>query len=436
MLLQFLRYFTLLTFLLSADVLHSKEFNVHLNVQPAQTKIALFGIYGSELRFIDSIRSGNGMVTLKLNDQNYYEGFYRLQFNDSLVYDFVTGCGNQIKIEVDYAKFEKTFRIKEHNDNETLLSFKKEWDQLIQLHQALLQVPVDDVNEEMRRNIEISIANYHAYKNDLIETYTGKFECEVFKKLIRMNNSEYTQNIRDYLTVFLPMEDSLVIHTVSFNQSIVDFYGKFGEFSQESFEKMTDTLLVYASRNKQNYDFTLNYLYKLFSDVGPQSVFYYLIKKYYRPEHELSIAIRQKIEKFLKYQPGTEIQLENLQSQKGGSFPSKKRMKKNPYHLIIWWDPECEHCLSILPEIQKMEWKTKPPKIYTIAMTDDAVKWNSTLEKLHIGDFENYMDKANWDSSNTKNLLIYKTPFFILLDKNKKIIAYDVDYPEILTFIE
>jgi hypothetical protein len=288
----------------------------------------------------------------------------------------------------------------------------------------------------MKLNIETSISNYQFYKNELIEYYSSKFDCELFRDLIQMNNTENSNDIQNYLTKFIPLKDSSVIHTTSFNQSIIDFYGKFGQFNQESFEQMTDTILYYAKNNRQNYDFTLNYLFQLFSKVGPQSVFYYLINNYYDKNIIQEISIQNKIKNYLRFKPGTEISINEVFDTNNKNFPSNKKLRKNKYNLLVWWDPQCEHCLEIIPELNSFKWEGTIPSIFTIALTEDNLLWQKTIQQLKLNNTRNYIDQKAWESSNTKELLIYKTPFFILLDHKGKIIAYDVDYPEILTFIK
>ncbi len=437
MLFQLLRKLFLFSLLFYWKSAPAQSFHIQISSEISPFKISVFSINDNQIKLIDSYTSEKNNLDFQLPKSELYSGFYRLQINDSVNYDFIGGCEDSISFQFNPQSFNTSLVISRNRNNRLLLEFKKEYAQLLQMYSVLQNIDLTNVSKEILNEIQISKQNFTIIKSDLIQSYCDKFTCPSFSTLLRMNDDKYADNIKNYLTYYLPLDDSAVIHTTLFSQHIIDFYAKFGSFDEISFKKNTDTLLKYAKNNEQNFLFLQAGLLKLFATVGPQSIFYYMLEN--NPVEKnpyLDPVVREKMKKYATFKPGTRIELKELTDDKNRSITSKNITKKTKNNLVVFWDPDCSHCKEILPQLAEIKKKTKNLSIITVALSGDMLPWQKTITEMKIESLKNYRITAAWDSPMVKEMLIYKTPFFLLLDQQGSIIAYDIDYPEILNYIK
>ena len=92
-------------------------------------------------------------------------------------------------------------------------------------------------------------------------------------------------------------------------------------------------------------------------------------------------------------------------------------------YLIIFWSSTCSHCLEELPKVKEII--PENTKVIAIGIEDDAENWQKAIE--NYPDFIHVLGLQKWDNEIVKAYNIDATPSFIVLDKDKTIIAKPFD---------
>ena len=92
-------------------------------------------------------------------------------------------------------------------------------------------------------------------------------------------------------------------------------------------------------------------------------------------------------------------------------------------YLIVFWSSTCSHCAEELPNL-----KTLLPyntKVIAIGLEDDIEGWQKEIK--NYPKFIHVLGLEKWDNSIAEAYNVNATPSYILLDKDKKIIAKPFD---------
>jgi len=98
-------------------------------------------------------------------------------------------------------------------------------------------------------------------------------------------------------------------------------------------------------------------------------------------------------------------------------------------YLIIFWSSTCSHCLEELPIVKTII--PKNTKVVAIGLEDDANNWQKEIK--NFPDFTHVLGLERWNNSIANAYNINATPSYILLDKDKKIIAKPFDLESLRT---
>jgi thiol-disulfide isomerase/thioredoxin len=437
MLLQLLKYCFLTLFLALSSNCFSQNFTINITSN-CNCKAELFSITGSSLQKIDTINI-NKSSSIEIKKKDKYPGFYRLIFRDSINLDFIAECSNKIEIEFNCNDIYGTLQIKGDETNHLIHQFRKQNSEMNQLEASVMELIQAEDSEDIKNQLYSYLEQIKTNKHLMIISYQEKLQCNTAKTLIGMLDPTYTNTEKEYLMHRLPLADSSVIHTSLYQQYIIDYFAKFGSFTQESFETNIDTMLYYCGSNKYTRDFTISFLLKLFGTVGPPPVFHFIIDKYFSNELNYlikDISIKSKIELYRNFKPGNSIDKIRVLDEKEKTININKLFSKNKINILVFWDPMCDHCKVILPEMSKYNWKGEKPQIITIAIFENKDFWKKSLIEINIQNLNNYIDPLGWESGTLKELMVYKTPFILLVDKKGKFIDYDIDFPDYFTDLE
>ncbi len=121
---------------------------------------------------------------------------------------------------------------------------------------------------------------------------------------------------------------------------------------------------------------------------------------------------------------------------------------KAPYTLVCFWDPSCEHCTQILPQLQAKylgEWKASGLQIFAVAVESQKTKANwirfisdHGLQDWHHAYFT-YQEEEPAPGRDANYLDLYDVwyfPSFYLLDKDKRFIASKLQYDQLLKVMD
>ncbi len=95
-------------------------------------------------------------------------------------------------------------------------------------------------------------------------------------------------------------------------------------------------------------------------------------------------------------------------------------------YLIIFWSSTCGHCLDELPKVKAILDSKPNIKVIAIGLEDEAEGWQKTISKY--SDFIHVLGLGKWDNPISNAYGVGATPTYVLLDKDKTIIAKPYDF--------
>ncbi|MDR1756267.1 MAG: redoxin domain-containing protein [Culturomica sp.] len=105
-----------------------------------------------------------------------------------------------------------------------------------------------------------------------------------------------------------------------------------------------------------------------------------------------------------------------------------------PYTLLLFWEPNCGHCKTVVPDVKKEIFDRFGPhglKVFAVMTLTEKKEWEAFVEKNQLFDFINCYD-PNRQSNYWTIYNVFSTPVLYLLDKDKKIIAKQLSVEQLV----
>jgi thiol-disulfide isomerase/thioredoxin len=113
-----------------------------------------------------------------------------------------------------------------------------------------------------------------------------------------------------------------------------------------------------------------------------------------------------------------------IQSPETGKTTTLYNLNDADQYLIIFWSSSCSHCLEELPKVKAII--PDNIKVIAIGIEDEAENWQKEIK--NYPNFIHVLGLEKWNNSIVNAYSINATPSYILLDKDKKIIAKPYDF--------
>lgn len=427
-----LRFLILFSFLFLVKSSFTQEVFLKINQEKNQKiNIKLKGFYGNETYLIDSLVSKSKNTQFIVKNNQFYEGFYRLIINDSLGFDFILTKSDTIEFVFNTADFYNTLEIYGSHDNQLLFQLKKELSTMNNQINYLKSVEVyDSLSYYAVKN---GVLQLKKEKNKKLDFYAETFKNKVFSYLAIMNKEIVSEGkkaaLQEYLS-YLNFSNESLIRTNIYPIKIVDFFALYFSPEESSFKTACDTLLKHASVNPVVYNYTLYFLLKLFSEIGPEVIFQYLLTDHYlKNACDLDLnneELGKRITKFTNILPGNISPALTGSNLAGKYFTSEKLISKHKKTIYFFWNPDCYYCKQIIPELIKSypSLLKNNISIISFAITTDKIAWKTFSEEFKFP-WPDLSDLKGWDSPIVSDFMVTKSPFIIVVDKNSIILEFD-----------
>ena len=105
-------------------------------------------------------------------------------------------------------------------------------------------------------------------------------------------------------------------------------------------------------------------------------------------------------------------------------------------YILIFWSSSCSHCVDKVPQIHNWIAKNQDHNISVIAvgLEEKPYKWNTM--KYDMPKFTHVLALGKWEHPLVQRYNITATPFYIVLDNNKTIIAKPQNLEDLKPFIQ
>ena len=433
----------------------------------------LAGYYGKYTVLLDSVNASNEGSIIFKNNKKYTEGIYLLvDANKSIVTEFIMDEKQQFSIDVNVENTSKN-TVRNSKTNQDFLEFniflKSRFSKLDVLNNSLgVQKTATDslLVKNKIAAIQKEISNY---KFDYIENNQKSVVSLLFRLsqspdsyFDTIDNSTLLKNKTDSLNYLknnffkgIDFSDARLLRNPFLEKKIATYFGSFvkptsEEITQEVFKILDST----GSKENELFSYLSLYFINTYSApkiMGLDRVFINIYNQYFKNKEYSWLTAQQKLAI-----RDTNIDLkDNLIGNSAPNLFMKTRLDKRidlhdvdaSFIVLVFWDPNCGHCKTELPKINKTYhelWKEKGVKIFAVNINADLLEqWNTYIEKEQLKDWIHVVPSSVVTGNYTKEDVdfqtlynVHQTPVLYLLDANKKMIAKKVSFEKYIDIIK
>jgi peroxiredoxin len=465
--LLFLLYFTLVNTTLAAELVDSTVVRLQVNIPTLKLQKLYMGSYfGKFQTVLDSLvlsNSGQGEFRAK---KKYVSGIYFLASErKELLTEFLMDSAQQFSIFLETPSSAPEISGSVENTyfsqyNAFLAKFAPEMSQLqAQLKQAS---PADSLS--INKAIATQLKSLDAYRATFQQKYPKALLSFLFQASKRPDAPSKTSITKpeDWYAYYqahfwegTSLADPRLLRTPFFDQKLEEFLSYYVSPNPDELIKTIDDLIKQTGDEQGE---CFRYLFSKLTDryvrpqvMGQDKVFVHLFSEYYTKKDFAWLSAQQK--KFIFDRgyslvsnqignPAPALQLSTLAGERQDIYALKA-----PYTLLVFWDPNCSHCLQDVPQLDSLyqaNWKKLGLKMVGINIDEQAqTAWKAFIHKYHLQDWLHLYQPESEKLAEQKNQIpnyrqlydVVQTPTLYLLDANKKIVAKNLDAKGIDRFL-
>lgn len=232
-------------------------------------------------------------------------------------------------------------------------------------------------------------------------------------------------------------KDDRLIHTPLLEMKLDEYFNKVVYQHEDTVIKYADSVLAKADGSENLYKFTLNWLStnsQTSKVMGMDKVFVHLVENYYMKGKATWLSaddLKKYIDRYddLKYNslssPAPEIKGIDLDGKTRSLYEFKAK-----YTLLIFYSPDCGHCIHEMPlidSVYRAVLKDKGVRVIAFNVDVEELKWREFITKNHLEEWLHVWDPQR--KSRYWSLYdVQTTPSIYLLDENKIIRGKKLDY--------
>jgi len=422
----------LLLFLVSFSLQAQYKISGEMNPSENYTWAILYKIEGARQVFVKSEKITNGKFSFEL-PANAKSGSYRVSYKTegNGFVDFLFNKEN-VAFAFNPEKVEETIRFSISNENK--------------LHQEYInivstqQYKTDSIQIDYLKNPQAKTASLYktqlAKITDLQNQYLAKAKGKMVYDFIKATNRYNSVVIPKDSQEYLKSINGHFFDTIDFNNQtlynstfLVDkitvyvFYMNYSEDPIKQrvlHDKAVKTVLEKAKNETFKKDI-IEFLIMQFINASNIDFADYLLNSSYK---KLSANI-QNTEFTLNYLEKTAVSIDRIApeiswKENGTEYKLSTINEANNY-VLVFWSTGCDHCLREVPQLYTFTKDIENLKIIAFAMENDNLEWGKM--KQNFTGWHHVLGLKKWENPIARMYQIYATPTYIVLDKNKKIIA-------------
>lgn len=435
------------------DVTDSTLYMVHYYGKPLPT------IYRSDSATLDK----NGVAVFE-SDSFTLGGIYMILMSDKSTYfEFLLNNGDEFSATATKSKLPTGVTFKNSPENTRFIKYVKFLEDYGKKSAALQDKLADAATAEdtakVSEDYKVLSAELKDYRKSYIKEYPNTLLSNIFRGLLVPEvpegthynedgsvDSNFSFNYyKDHYWDDWDFQDDRLIHTPIYDGRLEDYFNRIVLPIADTVQAEADILLEKAKGSKDMFKYTLWWLTRFTESskvMGMDAAFVYLVENYYMRGDAYWLStedLGKYIERAQKIAPNVlgKIAPELKMPDIDGEMRSLHGVDAN-YTLLIFWSPECGHCLKEMPKVDSVYeavLKDKGVKIYGVKTEGTIEKWKEVIEEKGLEDWIHVHDpdrKTRFRSDYD----IYSTPVLYLLDERKIIRGKRIDHSNILDVIE
>lgn len=445
------------------------------------TTVFLANYYGNKLYYSDTTKAdAKGNVTFGTK-KKYEPGIYAVVIPGNKYFEIVVNNEN-ITIETDTADFVSKMVVKQSEENQLFYDYikyindkKKEADPLREKLKPLDPKSAEaDVIRKKLSSIDKDVRNK---QTSMYTDHPQKLIAKIVKLSIDPDIPEAPKNpdgslvdsmfaykyLKTHYWDNVDFSDRRLVRCPFFHNRVENYFKNMVAQVPDSIIVETDRLIEKIDTCKEMFKYVVHFLtYTTESSkvMCMDAAFVHIAFKYYKTgkvfwlDKDKVKKITDRADELAPITCQTPAHNVSLLDTAGTKWVKLYDMKSD-YTVLIFWDPECGHCKKEMPKFAELyeKWKSKGVSVYAVS-ADDNDKWkkfirdnkmtfvNVAAPQKVYSDQQMAVDLIQKGLTDLKSLNyrttfdVYSTPKVFLLDKNKKIIAKQLEADQVEKILE
>ncbi len=441
----------LFLFLLISSTIYAQH-NIKGEMKPAGNFewIALYQLQGAKQNYIVNTTIKNGIFTVNI-PAKATPGMYRLVYNieQRLFIDIIYNNEN-VEFIFNPNNPSQTIEFTASNENKIHNRYLNDTGRIQQKLDSLQVVYFSNDGQG-----DALVKQYTTYALKL-KSLQQQFEKESAKKLVqhyikagaRFNPEKpikdpatYLNQIKSHFFDAIDFSNPVLLNSTLINNKINDFIFYLDTATDEATltklrKKAITTVLHKIKGNPAlSKDIQEGLLYN-FSQQQNVELAQFLLTAHYGklPAHLQDLAFIKDVKGQLKTAVG--MQVPDFTWTENRTEKSLYNLKSSNYYMVVFWSSTCAHCLKEVPIVYDYLKDRKDIQVLAIGLEDEKSKtgWeniiNSYPKWTHI------YGEHKWKNKIARAYGIHATPTYIILDKDKKVLAKPDDFNKMEQFFK
>lgn len=458
------------------------------------TTIFLVKYSGKGMYYADTAVMKNGIAEFNTNlkGKEQKAGVFALLMPGQKYFDFIYN-NEDVYIETTNPDFVNTMIVKKSEENKVFLDYVKflsaKRTNVSELSKKRETLKKDDPEyKRLTAEIDAISKSVEEYQRDLVKNNPTKFVSKLVKMSMDIPIPEAPRNekgqiidsnfaykyYRDHYFDHIDLKDDRMLNTPMFHNKLEEF------FSKKMLIQHPDTIVKYGywfidqlDQKSELFKYSLTYLTSTSEKsniMGMDKVFVRMGQRYYCSKNAegKSPAYWIAEDKLAELCEKVETQKNLVQ----GVVPPNVILRDTTdtkwldfysipaeYTILYFWDPECGHCKTSTPKLQKLyaeKLKARNVEVFAIgkAVGEDFEKWKKFIAKngltfINVALTDRLYREAQEDARRfvpkyttiqslnyQETYDIFSTPRVFILDKDKKIIAKQLSISQLEDFMD
>lgn len=452
----------------------NKPFKLKMKINGMQDSTCyLLNYYGSKMYYNDTAQFNKDGVVIFTKEEKPKGGLYIVYTGGKRLFEIIINDEKYIELETDTLDYVGKMNVKKSKENTLFFDYlkfltAKQRSSVPMRNKLQAGKTSKEEKAEINKKLAAIGTEITAYRKDVIEKNKDLFISVFFKtmnedpipefkevkndSIKRLLKYEY---YRDHFFDHVDFSDDRINNTPLYHNKIEKYFTSIAYPNPDSIIKDVDIVIGKAKANDELFKYTTYYLlshYEKSKIMGMDAVFAHVGLNYYT--HELAFwsdstqieKIQDKARKLsplLLGKPAIDLSLLDT----SGNKWERLYNVKSKYTVLVFWDPDCGHCIKELPKLSKAVDSLKQTidiKVFSVS-SNHSEEWKKFIRDNKI-DFINvavpmeaYSDQnkatqfiidghTDLKSLNyNKTYDIFSTPQIYLLDKNKIIVGKKLD---------
>ena len=395
---------------------------------------------------VNGVKQAVGHFEFKL-PANAKPGAYRINYRlegESFVDFFYNKEDVSFVFNPDYP--EQTITFSESSENKLY----KEYIESI----SLAQQKLDSIQIAVLQNRNLDLQEQYKDAFSKVTTIQKKYEEDAKKMYVlpiikassRSNPKEILTSVKEYMSAIkstyfnrLNFTNKTLINSSFLTNKILEYvfyinYSDVEETQQKLFKQSIETVLSkikYLPYKKDVIEFLIT---QLETSKNLQIIDYLFEKHYYKLPLSLQSQefISEKIALLV-----TEVgrTAPDFSWKENGKTLKLSTLNDAEKYVLVFWSTSCSHCLKEIPLLHTFMENKKDVKVIAFALENDSFVWEN-YSKTNLNGWHNVLGLNKWQNKIARTYQVYSTPTYLVLDKNKKIIAKPYEVKDVKAYFE